>query len=104
MSNKPQTVESKESPSWWNDHHSRSWERAKAALPASLHGERALRYGYGASSYYADHLEWNRALEAKLRDDWREIDSSRDFSAVREDVRRGWNYARGITDLPDRRS
>ena len=83
-------------PSWWNDHHTRSWERAKDALPPSQRGEHALRYGYAASSYYSDHLEWDRALEAKLRDDWREIDASLEWSSVRDDVRRGWNYARGI--------
>ena len=64
--NQTALMQDRPGPSWWNDHHTRSWERARLAVP---HGasERALRYGYGASSYYSDHLEWNRALEAKLR-------------------------------------
>src|SRR5688572_8828357 len=96
MNHKMLTLESKAAPSWWNDQHTRSWERAKSALPGGLHSEGALRYGFGAASYYSDHVEWNRALEAKLRDDWREVDASRDWISVREDVRRGWDYARGI--------
>ena len=83
-------------PSWWNDHHTRRWERAKAAFSESGEVERELRFGYGASSYYSDHLVWDLALEAKLRDDWQEVDDSRDWSSVRDDVRRGWDYARGI--------
>jgi len=133
-------------PSWWNDHHSRAWERVKEAFArdwaqtqadfTATHGqelgqgiadtfrqavgrqdiprrgeptdhdghditfhryedaEPALRYGYGAYAYYFDHDEWDASLEAKLRDDWSEVDPSRDWSDVREHVRQGWEAAR----------
>jgi len=133
-------------PSWWNDHHSRAWDRVREAFArdwaqtqadfSSTHGqelgqsltdtlkqavgrqpipprgtpndhhsddvtslryedaEPALRYGYGASAYYFDHDVWDASLEAKLRDDWSEVDPSRDWADVREHVRRGWEAAR----------
>ena len=133
-------------PSWWNDQHSRAWDRVKAAFArdwaqtqadfSETHGrelaqgitdtfkqvvgkeripprgvpndhdgryvtlpryedvEPALRYGYGASAYYFDHDDWDASLEAKLRDDWSEVDPSRDWADVREHVRRGWETAR----------
>lgn len=133
-------------PSWWNDQHSRAWDRVKEAFArdwsqtqadfsktrgreldqgiidtvkqavgkqaipprdipndhptndltplAYEDAEPALRYGYGASAYYFDHDVWDASLEAKLRDDWSEIDSDRDWASVRQHVRRGWERAR----------
>lgn len=129
-------------PTWWNDQHSRSWDRVKEAFsqdwpqiraefsttrryelrpgvtdtvkhaagrdripPRGVVGESepgydtaepALRYGYGASAYYFDHDVWDASLEAKLRDDWSEVDSDEDWKTVRHNVRRGWEYARDI--------
>ena len=113
-------------PTWWNDQHSRSWERVKDAFArdwpqakadlSTTHGreriparsvsnakdisytaaEPALRYGYGASAYYFDHDVWDASLEAKLRDDWSEVDSDEEWKTVRLHVRRGWEHARGL--------
>ena len=130
-------------PTWWNDQHSRSWDRVKEAFARDWeqtqadftrhHGreldqnigdtvkqavgkeripprgvpnekgtlpyraaEPALRYGYGASAYYFDHDVWDASLEAKLRDDWAEVDSDEEWKTVRAHVRRGWENARGI--------
>ena len=129
-------------PTWWNDQHSRSWDRVKEAFsrdwaqtkadfsttrgyelrqsltdtvkqavgreripPRGVPNENelgyaaaepALRYGYGASAYYFDHDVWDASLEAKLRDDWSEVDSDEDWKIVRHHVRRGWEHARGI--------
>lgn len=92
-------------PSWWNDQHSRAWDRVKDAFardweqtqPAFPYddAEPALRFGYGASTYYFDHDVWDLSLEAKLRDDWSEIDADRDWKTVRDRVRVGWERARG---------
>ena len=57
--------------------------------------EPALRYGHGASAYYFDHDVWDASLEAKLRDDWSEVDSDEEWKTVRAHVRRGWEHARG---------
>jgi hypothetical protein len=133
----------KNDPTWWNDQHSRSWDRVKEAFSRDWsqtkadfskrrgreldqsavdtvkqavgtapipprdepndkptghsyeEAEPALRFGYGASAYYFDHDVWDASLEAKMRDDWSEISSDRDWKSVREHVRRGWDHARG---------
>ena len=134
------SVAHRHEPSWWNDQHSRAWDRVKEAFARDWEqtqadftktrgreldqqvldtvkqavgaqqipprdvpndhesydaAEPALRYGYGASTYYFDHDVWDSSLEAKLRDDWTEIDANRDWKTVRDHVRAGWERARG---------
>jgi len=56
--------------------------------------EPALRYGYGASSQFATHKEWDTKLETELRGDWDNLRHDRSWDEVKEHVRRGWNHAR----------
>jgi hypothetical protein len=57
--------------------------------------EPALRYGFAAASHYHAHAVWNPALEAVLRSEWTQSPTARPWSVVVDDVRRGWESARG---------
>lgn len=57
--------------------------------------EPAYRYGYGAKSHYGDdYPEWDEELEARLRQEWLEIEPSRSdaWSSDREAIRHGWDF------------
>jgi hypothetical protein len=58
--------------------------------------ESAYRFGYGAHSHYGtDYPEWDDELEAVLRRDWEETDSSNKttWAEYREAIQHGWDYA-----------
>ncbi len=51
-----------------------------------------MRYGLGARQQYGlQYARWNDDLERRLVTEWDEDKTGRPFSAVREDVRRGWD-------------
>ena len=55
--------------------------------------EPAYRFGYGARSEYGDeHPEWDEELEARLKNDWESLDSTRNWETDREAIRYGWDY------------
>lgn len=56
--------------------------------------EPALRYGFGASTQFAEHKSWDDKLESKLSSDWDNLKTGRTWSSVREHVRSGWDRAR----------
>jgi len=63
--------------------------------PVYQKAEPALRFGYGARSYYGKkYPAWNRDLEAQLRRDWSGANPGQDDSwdANAEYVRSGWDY------------
>src|SRR5207245_11248605 len=49
--------------------------------------EPAVRYGYGARSYYADVHSWDDQLEGKLREEWRAMNTGRSWDDSRAYVR-----------------
>ncbi len=54
--------------------------------------ETGMRYGVGARQQYGlQYPRWNDDLERRLGTEWDEDKTGRPFSAVREDVRRGWD-------------
>jgi hypothetical protein len=56
--------------------------------------EPAMRYGYGARSYYGDS-EWNDDVETKLRSDWESAgNSGSTWERIKHAVRKGWNSAK----------
>lgn len=57
--------------------------------------EPALRYGYGARSYYGD-AAWNDELEVKLRRDWEASGSEGTWDRVKNAVRRGWQSVKQL--------
>jgi hypothetical protein len=60
--------------------------------------EPALRYGFAAASHYRVHVGWDDALEAVLRNEWTQRPDARPWSVVVDDVRRGWESARGRSE------
>lgn len=57
--------------------------------------EPALRYGYGARSYYGQtYSDWDDRLEGKLREEWTDLKTGRTWDEVKSSVRRGWDSAR----------
>jgi hypothetical protein len=56
--------------------------------------EPALRYGYGASSQFAEHKSWDDKLEGKLSSDWDNLKTGRTWSDVKSHVKSGWERAR----------
>jgi hypothetical protein len=56
--------------------------------------EPAIRYGHGAASQYAAEKDWNPGLESKLKTEWDDLKSGRDWEAAKGYVRHGWNKAR----------
>lgn len=62
--------------------------------PAWKDAEPALRYGYGAGSYYHDQATWDDGVEAKLRQEWEDLKSGRTWEEVKAGVRHGWEAAR----------
>jgi hypothetical protein len=56
--------------------------------------EPAIRYGHGAASQYAETKDWNPGLESKLKSEWEELKSGRDWESMKGYVRHGWNKAR----------
>ena len=56
--------------------------------------EPALRYGHGAASHYADAKQWDDGLEAKLKTEWDNLKSGRDWDSIKRYVRHGWDSAR----------
>jgi hypothetical protein len=83
-------------PTWWCDQYTRAWERARSSFERDELAEPALRFGFGAASYYAEHRTWDQRLEAKLKDDWAETGSEHDWISVKRLVRRGWQHARQV--------
>lgn len=72
---------------------------AKPRHDESTHGdyataEPALRYGYGASSQFAEHKSWDDKLESKLSTDWDNLKSGRTWNDVKTHVRSGFERAR----------
>ena len=72
---------------------------AKPAHNSKMHddyetAEPALRYGYGASSQFADHKSWDDKLETKLSADWDNLKSGRTWSDVKTHVKTGFERAR----------
>jgi hypothetical protein len=59
--------------------------------------EPALRYGYGAALQHTAFNDWDPHLEAKLRDDWNNLDHGRSWEEVKAHVRTGWNRARSAS-------
>lgn len=56
--------------------------------------EPALRYGFGASTQFAEHKSWDDKLESKLSADWDNLKTGRTWANVKEHVRSGWDRAR----------
>ena len=57
--------------------------------------EPALRYGYGARSYYSSDSDWNDRLETKLRSDWESAgNGAGSWDRIKAAVRRGWESAK----------
>src|SRR5207249_100096 len=54
----------------------------------------ALRYGFGASGELSEYEEWDVALEERLQNDWDSLRPGREWSAVKDHVRLGWERAR----------
>lgn len=54
--------------------------------------EPAVRYGYGARSYYGD-APWDDQLEQRLNTEWTQMRNGSSWNDVRHDVRRGWDAA-----------
>jgi hypothetical protein len=60
--------------------------------PVYEKAEPALRFGYGARSYYAKRYPtWNSDLEKELSRDWSELGEG-DWDAQSHFVRTGWEY------------
>ena len=56
--------------------------------------EAACRFGHGARVQYGDEYpDWDEELEARLMEDWREVDPARNWNEDREAVRYGWDFA-----------
>jgi hypothetical protein len=53
-----------------------------------------LRYGHGASTQYAEHKQWDATLEGKLKSEWNDLKSGRDWDTVKDYVHHGWDKAR----------
>ena len=68
-------------------HDGKTHEDYEAAEPA-------LRYGYGASSQFAEHKSWDDKLESKLSTDWDNLKSGRTWDDVWTHVRSGFERAR----------
>ncbi len=56
--------------------------------------EPALRYGYGASSQFADHKSWDDKLETKLSTDWDNLKTGKMWNDVKSHVKSGFERAR----------
>lgn len=89
-----------ETPVWWTDEHSKSWERARGALRRSWSAsepwdevEPALRYGHGAALHYVDR-EWDAKLVQQLKQQWHPSSEESAWERVKASVRRGWESAK----------
>ncbi|HEY3853145.1 MAG TPA: hypothetical protein VGO67_01985 [Verrucomicrobiae bacterium] len=61
-------------------------------VPNYEKAEPALRFGYGARSYYAKRYPtWNPDLERELEREWSEFGEG-DWAAQSRYVRKGWEY------------
>ena len=56
--------------------------------------EPAYRYGYGASTQYGMHKQWDSTLEGKLKTEWTDLKSGRTWEEMKDSVKRGWNAGR----------
>jgi len=57
--------------------------------------EPAYRYGYGARLHYGeDYPEWDDELEARLKEEWGDLEPSRKaaWEADREAIQRAWEF------------
>ena len=70
-----------------NAHNDKMHKDYEAAEPA-------LRYGFGASSQFADHKSWDDKLETKLSTDWDNLKTGRTWNDVKTHIRTGWDRAR----------
>jgi gas vesicle protein len=55
--------------------------------------EQEARYGYAARSHHSTYRDWNDELEGRLRSEWDQLGTGRQWSDARTGVRRGWDYA-----------
>jgi len=63
------------------------------ALARWLEVEPAARYGFGVRSQFAAPQTWTEKVEEKLRKEWTSLYSGSPWENVKNDVRRGWDYA-----------
>lgn len=56
--------------------------------------EPAVRYGFSARTQYQATDKWDDKLESTLQHEWEGFRTGRTWMQVRNDVRRGWEYAR----------
>jgi hypothetical protein len=63
--------------------------------------EHGYRYGFGArANYEGEHPDWNDKLEAKLKEEWRDMRSGQTWDEAKQTVRSGWERAKMRNDGP----
>lgn len=61
--------------------------------PTYEEAQDAYRFGYGARAQYSqEYPEWNDRLETRLKQDWGETFTDREWNLHRNSIRRGWTY------------
>lgn len=56
--------------------------------------EPGLKFGYSAANQYASDQSWDEKLETKLKTEWDDLKSGRDWQKFKTAVKRGWDRAR----------
>ena len=67
--------------------------RRAEAIAKWSDAEQEVRYGYSVRSQYPAGHPWDEALEKKLETEWDALLTDMPWSAARQGVRRGWDYA-----------